>query len=257
MKIVLFQMHIAWENKKKNLEKLEEVLKTVSQKQVDLLLLPEMSFTGFSMNTDVTKEAGEESLKQVKDLACRYNVAVGFGWVKDCGHKSENHYTIVDKEGKCVADYAKLHPFSYSGEDQKFRGGENIVSFELNNVPCSVFICYDLRFPEIFQIASRKAHVIILPADWPAKRSGHWKALLQARAIENQVYILAVNCAGQIDSLYYSGDSCVVNPDGQVLERISDEEGLIFYDLTDDVEKYRKDFPVKKDRREELYAVLK
>ena len=256
MRIALYQMHIAWEDKQANLAKLEEQLKVASEKQADLLLLPEMSFTGFSMNTNVTKEAEEKTVERVSALARQYRVAIGFGWVKNCGQKSENHYTIIDKSGKCLSDYAKLHPFSYSGEDQKFRGGEKLASFVVDDVPCSSFICYDLRFPEIFQLASKTAHVIMVPANWPAKRSSHWKILLQARAIENQVYILAINCVGQIDALYYSGDSCIIDPDGQVREILSDEEGLIIYDLVDDVEQYRNGFPVKKDRREDLYATL-
>lgn len=256
MRIVLYQMHIAWEDRQANMAKLEEQLRVVSGKQADLLLLPEMSFTGFSMNTDLTKEEKEETTTRVRALAMQYKVAIGFGWVKDCGQKSENHYTIVDKNGVCLSDYAKLHPFSFSGEDLKFQGGDRLTSFVLDGVPCSGFICYDLRFPEIFQIASKTAHVIMVPANWPAKRSSHWKALLQARAIENQVYILAVNCFGQIQDLYYSGDSCIINPDGQILEMLSDEEGLIIYDLADDVEQYRSGFPVKKDRREKLYAAL-
>ena len=257
MRIALYQMHIAWEDKQSNMVKLEEALKEAAEKQVDLLLLPEMSFTGFSMDTDKTKEGSAETVERVSTLAGQYRVAIGFGWAKDCGQKSENHYTIVDKSGECLSDYAKLHPFSYSGEDQKFRGGDRLTTFLVDDVPCTSFICYDLRFPEIFQVASKTAHVIMVPANWPAKRSSHWKVLLQARAIENQVYILAVNCVGQIDSLYYTGDSCIINPDGQVLSMLSDEEGMLFYDLVDDVEQYRSSFPVKKDRREDLYAGLK
>lgn len=253
MRIALYQMHIEWEDKKKNLEKLEERLNEISEKQVDVLLLPEMSFTGFSMNTNITREEKEETIQRVRTLAIRYQITIGFGWAKSCGKKSENHYTIVDKSGVCLSDYAKIHPFSFSGENFKFQGGEQLTSFLLEGMPCSTFICYDLRFPEVFQIASKTAHMIVLPANWPAKRSGHWKTLLQARAIENQVYIAAVNCVGQIDKLYYSGDSCVINPDGQVMEMLSDEEGLIICDVEDDVAQYRKSFPVKRDRRETLY----
>ena len=256
MRVALYQMHIAWEDKQANIAKVEEKLEEISKQQIDVMLLPEMSFTGFSMNTDVTKEEKEDTVEQMKQLTIQYKITIGFGWVKDCGQKSENHYTIVDKSGIILSDYAKMHPFSYSGEDRKFQGGEKMASFELCDVPCSNFICYDLRFPDIFQIASKTADVVIIPANWPAKRSSHWKTLLQARAIENQVYVLAVNCVGQIDSLYYSGDSCVINPDGQVIEMLSDEEGLIVYDLVDDVVQYRSSFPVKKDRREDLYDRL-
>ena len=103
---------------------------------------------------------------------------------------------------------------------------------------------------------SKRAHVIVVAANWPAKRSAHWKALLQARAIENQVYILAVNCAGSIGGVWYTGDSCVINPDGIVRACLSGSEGMIYEELADDTASYRTAFPVKQDRREALYASL-
>lgn len=253
MKIALLQMNIAWEDKEKNYIYIEQYLKTVYEKGIELLLLPEMSFTGFSMNTNLTKEAGTETLDKMAEYARRYSIAIGFGWVKDCGNKSENHYTVVDKNGIVISDYAKIHPFSYSGEDQKFQGGERIGVFELCGIKCSTFICYDLRFPEIFQIASKEAHVIIVPANWPATRREHWKCLLRARAIENQVYMIAVNCVGKISGISYSGDSCVINPNGEIVVESFNQEGIVEYELVDDVKDFRNEFRVKDDRREELY----
>lgn len=253
MKTALYQMHIEWEDKETNLRKLESGLLQAASEGAELLLLPEMSFTGFSMNTEATGEKDQTTSQRVRELARRYGIAVGFGWVKDCGEKCENHYTVLDREGNVLSDYAKIHPFSYSGEDLKFRGGNEISRFSVQGIPCSNFICYDLRFPEIFQKASKDAHVIFVPADWPASRSAHWKTLLAARAIENQVYILGINCVGDIGGLYYSGDSCIVTPDGRVEQMLSDREGILFYDLYDDVCDYRKRFPVKQDRRESLY----
>lgn len=258
MKIALYQMQILWEDKKANLGKLEKQLKAASEQKVELILLPEMSYTGFSMNTEVTKEEGifGASVAETARLARKYRIAVGFGWVKACGEKCENHYTVVNKDGEVISDYAKLHPFSYSGEDEKFYGGERLTAFSLEGIPFSGFICYDLRFPEIFQRVSESAHVIMVPANWPARRSHHWKALLQARAIENQVYLLGINCVGMMDGLYYSGDSCVISPDGQILCELHDEEGILICDLSDDVMQYRSTFPVKQDRREVLYRQL-
>lgn len=256
MKIALFQMYIEWENKKQNYKHLESELEELQGKNLDLLLLPEMSFTGFSMDIDKTKEADNQTVNQMKEYATRYNVSIGFGWVKDYGEKAENHYTIVDKDGKIVSDYIKIHPFSYSGEDKKFQSGKQIVSCSFQEIEFSTFICYDLRFPDVFQIASKTADIIIVPANWPQSRSEHWKTLLKARAIENQVYILAINCYGIINNQYYSGDSCVINPNGQVLERLSDTEGIVFYELLNDVKKYRNDFPTKKDRAEDLYRII-
>lgn len=253
MKIALYQRNIVWENKEKNYINLSDRLKEIENKQIDLFLLPEMSFTGFSMNTQKTKESDLKTVHQMSDYAKKHHIAIGFGWVKDCGGKSENHYSIVDKSGNVISDYAKIHPFSFSGEDKKFKGGEDINVFELDGIKFSTFICYDLRFPEVFQIASKKSHVIIVPANWPEKRREHWKCLLRARAIENQVYIIAVNCVGEIGGVIYSGDSCVINPNGDVLMEFLEEENILIYQLRDDVDGYRKAFRVKDDRREDVY----
>lgn len=254
MKVALYQSNIVWENKEKNYIHLSDRLKEIENKMIDLILLPEMSFTGFSMSTEVTKESNMETISRMSDYAKKYHTAIGFGWVKDCGEKSENHYTIVDKEGKMISDYAKIHPFSFSGEDKKFQGGKSINVFELDGVKFSTFICYDLRFPEIFQIASKEAHVIIVPANWPKKRREHWKCLLQARAIENQVYIIAVNCVGEIGGVIYSGDSCVINPNGKILVEAFGHESILVWELIDDVDNFRNEIRIRNDRREALYC---
>lgn len=249
-------MNIVWENKEENYLRVEQKLELARERRVDFFLLPEMSFTGFSMNTDVTKENKQETIKRMICYAKQYNMAIAFGWVKDREEKSENHYTIVSKEGNIISDYVKIHPFSYSGEDKKFQGGDKIFVFELDNIKFSTFICYDLRFPEVFQLASKRADIIIVPANWPASRSEHWKCLLRARAIENQVYIFAINCVGEIGGVSYSGNSCIINPYGQVVVELADEENVLEYELINDVEEFRNDFPMKKDRREDLYYGL-
>lgn len=260
IKIALAQTAIVWEDKEQNYIVAGDRIKEAAARGADAVFFPEMSFTGFSMNTDATKEAmegsGAQTVRYIKDLASRYGTTIGFGWVRDCGAKCENHYTVVDGSGNIISDYAKLHPFSYSGEDLKFQGGSALSNFLLNGIACSTFICYDLRFPEIFQAASKKAHVIIVPANWPAKRSGHWQALLRARAIENQSYILGVNCTGDIGGVQYTGDSCVIDANGGIRAALHQEEGNIYFELEDDAGDLRREFPVKRDRREELYRRL-
>ncbi len=250
MKIILAQTHIEWENKEENIAYAKKIIKENTDS--DIILFPEMSFTGFSMNTVVTKESGS-TVELMKNVALKNNITIGFGWVKDCGDKCENHYTIVDKDGDVLSDYAKIHPFSYSGEDNYFCGGDSIVTFEMGGISFCTFICYDLRFPELFRVVADKVHAIIIPANWPAKRSEHWKTLLRARAIENQLYIFAINCVGDMGGQYYSGDSCIITPNGDIVELISDEEGIICYDFSDDVEVYRNSFPVLKDRNPKVY----
>jgi predicted amidohydrolase len=116
------------------------------------------------------------------------------------------------------------------------------------------FICYDLRFPEIFQIASKKSHLITVIANWPANRQKHWIDLIKARAIENQSYIAAVNRVGYGDNIYYSGDSIVVNPMGEIIIAGDDKERLLVAEINKNIVESTRDlFPVKNDRRENLY----
>ena len=264
MKIALGQLNISWENKDANLEKLKVCLEDLAKVKTDLLLLPEMSLTGFSMNTEKTKESGKETVCRMQKLAVQYHTAIGVGWVKDTGDFCENHYSIVSAEGELL-DYAKLHPFSYGEESLHFAGGSELPLCRYQGFRIGVQICYDLRFPEPFQILSRKTDLIVVPANWPAARREHWDTLLRARAIENQVYIAGVNCAGSMGGQYYSGDSVLYRPDGTkvpVEQKIifSDEqcpeEAIFLLDIDNNVTKYREAFPVKKDRREALYRKL-
>ena len=142
-------------------------------------------------------------------------------------------------------------------EDKYFVGGEDISSVKINNFFISTFICYDLRFPEIFQAASKNSNVIVVAANWPSARKNHWLTLLKARAIENQVYIVAVNCFGIQNDNTYSGDSCIISPHGDIILGLLEDETLKTIDIEDDVEEYRRKYPFKKDRREDIYFKLK
>ena len=304
MKVALCQLQIIFEKKEENTRRVLSFMEQARSAGADLVLFPEMSLTGFSMNIGLTGEKHQESVQRLCAAAKRIGIAVGFGWTAlvggagddvdhdapermksgpdgmpmpcrmQSGKKSapermcssldgvggrkhgENHYTIISAQGEILSDYVKMHPFSYSGEDQYFVKGNAVVHFEISGIPFSSFICYDLRFPEIFQAASKRAHAIIVAADWPGSRREHWQCLLRARAIENQCYILGVNSVGDQNGLHYTGDSCVILPDGTVAAHLVDEEGLVFYDLSDDVEEYRQSFPMKQDRRTDLYIEL-
>ena len=264
MKIALGQFHIYWEDKTENLKKLDACLRRLDGTGTELLLLPEMSLTGFSMNTEKTKEKEKETVRKIQKLAGEHGLAVGIGWVKDQGNTCENHYSIVTEEGELL-DYAKIHPFSFGEESHHFTGGRKLAFCRYKGFSISVQICYDLRFPEPFQILSKETDLIVVPANWPAARREHWDTLLRARAIENQVYIAGVNCAGDIGGQYYSGDSVVYRPDGSELkaeqlidteEKTCPEEKIFLMEIKPDVAKYRETFPAKKDRREQLYKKL-
>ena len=254
MRIGLYQSNIIWENKEKNIEKLKKLL-SVNKDEVDIVLLPEMSFTGFSMNTIITGEENDETKDIISKLCIENSIAIGFGWVKN-KNDSENHYTVIDKTGKTVLDYIKIHPFSFSGEKDFFVGGDRVSLCECFDFLVSTAICYDLRFPELFRIASKTAHIIIVPASWPKSRNDHWEVLLRARAIENQIYIIGINCVGKIGGIEYCGNSCIISPDGTVLVSSYGSESLIKYEIVDDVWDYRDRFPTYRDRKDTLYYYM-
>lgn len=261
MKIALAQLNIIYEDKEANIVKLKEMIKAAKTSYADMILFPEMTLTGFSMNISLTAEENDYSLNIIREIARSSNIIIAFGWTKKAGKKAENHYTVVGKNGELISDYIKIHPFSYSGEDKYFEAGSKLALFEIDNIRFSTFICYDLRFPEIFQAASSYSDVIIIAANWPGKRKDHWNTLLKARAIENQSYILAVNCEGMIGDLSYSGDSSVYSPDGSCLSRLEDIEDIAYIDISyenvkENVYEYRAGFPVKKDRKTDLYKSL-
>lgn len=253
MKIALCQTEIIWKEKDKNIVKASQLMADAKKQGAELLLFPEMSFTGFSMNIKVTGETQNETLEKIRALAMEQQIAIGFGWVKSCRDRGENHYTVVDEKGVLLADYVKIHPFSYSGEDQHFNPGDTLVSFTYGGMKLGIQICYDLRFPEPFLVLAETCDLIVVPANWPAKRCEHWNCLLKARAIENQVYIAGINCVGRQKDTVYAGDSAVFSPVGEQVSGILNEQGVICCDIEGDTALFREGFPTRQDRRWELY----
>lgn len=259
MRLALLEPEINWENKEKNISRLDRELDILQSRNIDIVFLPEMSFTGFSMNVAVTQDYGNETIDRMKEFSCRHGIRIAFGWVNGGRTGCRNHYSIVNND-KLEMDYEKIHPFSYGGESQIFSGGESLSVARIKDFVIGVQICYDLRFPETFQILSKRASMIVVPANWPGKRETHWDTLLRARSIENQVYLAGINCRGKIGGLEYMGHSALYSPDGSLMESeaIVLEEGthVYLYDIRNDVEEYRSSFPVKQDRREHLYREL-
>ncbi len=256
VKAAVCQQNIVFEDKYCNLRKIFYNIVLAKKKNADIIFFPEMSLTGFSMNIDLTSEKNCCNIDEIKKLAVENNIYVGFGWVKSAGVKAENHYSVISSTGETAFDYVKIHPFSYAREDLFFIGGNDIKFFNISGIDFSAFICYDLRFPEVFQAASKKASVIVVAANWPMVRREHWECLLKARAIENQCYIIGVNCFGKQGDIYYSGNSSVFNPDGQLICCLEEKENLIVFEIENNTEMYRKKFPVKDDRKIELYKSI-
>lgn len=259
MKVALGQIDMVWEDKEASLNKVENMVKEAATAGADIIIFPEMTLTGFSMNL---KKIGEnascpESVGQVKKIAMQNNIATGFGWsaMPEPGcQKGTNRFTVIGSDGNILAEYKKIQPFTYGGESDVYEGGNEIVTFQFSGHIISLFICYDLRFPELFQIASKNADVIFVIANWPASRSIHWTTLIRARAIETQSYVVGVNCYGSRDNMYYSGDSLAVDSIGNIIGQISGREGILLCDIDNRAWSLRDKFNVRKDRRTNFYV---
>ena len=187
MKIALGQMHIRWEDKAANLARVESWAELLKEKNIDLFVLPEMSLTGFSMHTELTKETDNITVAEAERLARKYQMAMGIGWVKDVGKFCENRYSIVIPEGE-ILEYTKLHPFSYSGEDRYFQGGTALPVCEYRGYHLGVQICYDLRFPEAFQALSRQADLILVLDDGELVGKGIHDNLIRTCDTYREIY---------------------------------------------------------------------
>jgi len=250
------QINIVWEDSKKNMQKVEDLVNKASKNKVELILFPEMTLTGFTMNIHNLLLPEGEIISWIKKVAINNNINIGIGFAIKVDEKGKNKYVIVSKEGKVLVMYTKIHPFSYSGEDDKYYSGDEICICKINEFQITPFICYDLRFPEIFQIASKQAQIITVAASWPKSREHHWIILLKARAIENQCYVIGINRVGLGDGLQYNGASIFISPSGKILNKINSEETMIIRNL--ELEKIREvkdEFDIKKDRRVELYKL--
>lgn len=264
MKLALAQIDITFEDKIKNKETAIEFIKQAADQNVDMILFPEMTLTGFSMNTSLIGEDNNETIEFFKKISSELNITIGFGYVQGTTNCKNNYSVVSPSEvpqgaptSVELVNYTKIHPFSFGSESKFYESGNEIKLFNAFGFTIAPFICYDLRFPEIFQLASKTATLITVASTWPMKRREHWITLLKARAIENQCYIAGINRAGEENGLIYSGDSMIIDPLGNIISSLYMEEGLVIADINqDDVLKIRDRFRLKDDRKDSLYYKL-
>jgi predicted amidohydrolase len=257
MRAHLVQLDIAWEQPELNFRRVEGLLAGPDIQPEDLILLPEMFATGFSLNTEVTADEGGQTLAFLGGLARRHGCFVQGGRTVAGldGGKARNLMSVVGPDGGLRCEYAKIHPFSFGREPERFAGGDRVETWswragESRAVVCPG-VCYDLRFPEMFRCgAVRGAEVFALGACWPAPRQSHWRALAIARAIENQALVLAVNRTGDDPHLHYTGGTLAVGPRGEVLGELGETEGVLSVGVDlEGVRCWRREFPALRDLR--------
>lgn len=258
MKIATISLNQVWENKEENKNRCLSFIIKAFEDKCDIIIFPEMTLTGFSMNPDKIKEKldNSDTIRWFVEMAVYYKINIVFGMVLGGREKAKNVAIVVSKEGEILCNYTKIHPFSYADENKYFEGGDRLGIFKIDGIKIGLTICYDLRFPELYQSLSKEAYVIINIANWPQRRSEHWNILSTARAIENQVFMVSVNRIGVDgnDTTYIKG-SKVINPSGVILDPAnSDGEEMDIYDFDPrTVEFIRESFPVKKDRKIDFY----
>ena len=263
MRAHLVQMDVSWEDPDGNRNRVGRLLGRADVDEGDLIVLPEMFDTGFSMNTERTADNGL-TLRFLLDLADDLGVTIQAGRTLhrcDCD-RAENVMSVVGPGTKLIAEYAKCYPFSIAGEDNHIRAGRDVVVYEWNDLRVAPAICYDLRFPELFRRGlAAGAEMFALGAGWPKTRQHHWRALLLARAIENQAYVLGVNRVGRdpehAGGLEYRGGSIAVGPTGEVLGELSAEEsqeGILSLVIDPEaVRGWRTKFPAWRDIRRQPF----
>ena len=253
MNIVCCQLDIVWENKPANHDKVKKLLDRAAPPQGSLVVLPEMFATGFSMNV---KAISDSTSRETQDFLAKtandYYVYILGGIVSTAAdQRGRNECVIFSPGGVEVARYCKMHPFTLGGEAKHYASGPCTQIFKWYEFTLAPFICYDLRFPEVFRTATQRgANLFTVIASWPKPRHDHWITLLKARAIENQAYVVGVNRCGRDPHHLYLGNSMIIDPRGQILADAGTEEGTISAELDlPALINYRREFPFLKDIR--------
>lgn len=259
MKIALVSLDQEWEDKEKNITQCIEYVKKASSENVDLIVFPEMTLSGFSMNIEFISEneGDSKSLKSFQKIAKEYKISIIFGLVIKDGKKAKNRVYFINHQGKVLDSYDKIHPFSFAGEDKYFNSGDELTIIKFLGLNIGLSICYDLRFPELYSALAKECDVVINIANWPARRVDHWTTLLKARAIENQIFVIGVNRIGTDgNNLKYVKSSWAFNANGDLLEPMPignmDIVNISMYEYKN----FIKSFSTTQDRKVDLYKGL-
>jgi predicted amidohydrolase len=233
MRIAAVQHDIVWEDREANFARLAPLIGGAAGLGAEFVLLTETFSTGFSMTPGIGEPEGGPSARFLAGQAAEHGVWVG-GTCPEIAADGElpyNSFVLAGPDGT-THRYRKLHPFTHAGEHERFRAGEKPTTVEIGGLRITPFICYDLRFANVFWDAAPATDVYLVPANWPSPRRHHWQTLLVARAIENQAYVVGCNRVGTAgDGTEHVGDSRIVSPMGELLATASGVETIVLADV--------------------------
>lgn len=262
MRFSLVSLDQVWLEKKANFDRCLLLISEAKSCGCELVIFPEMTLTGYSLNMADISESEDKSLtiSLFKEAASAVGITIIFG-VCLCNSvtgKPRNSFCLARPNRSFSITYSKIHPFSFAGEDRVLEAGNRLGIDQIGKLKIGATICYDLRFPELFSAMASQCDAIITIANWPEPRVNHWRNLLIARAIENQCFMFGVNRIGvDGNGLKYQKSSLVVTPDGEVLKPTIPGYELDVYDIEpSDAMNYRASFPTLRDKRYRLYSDL-
>lgn len=259
MRVGIIQMNIALGRKEENLAKAVDLVYKGTEEKADVILLPEMWNTSYDLKNihDLADDNGVPCGQRMAQLAKELQVNIIAGSIADKREgKVYNTSYVFDRKGENIARYSKVHLFGLMEEGDYLTAGNKRCLFEIDGVKCGLIICYDLRFPELSRaLALDGAQIIFAPAQWPHPRMHPWRILTQARAIENQLYLVAANRVGREGpKVEFFGHSMAVDPLGEVIYEGSGQEEIKIVELDlAKISKVRKKMTCFQDRVEAVY----
>jgi predicted amidohydrolase len=262
MKIAVAQIACSLGDPEANLFKIGEFSRRAKDTGAELIVFPEMTDTGYSMPV-IQKHASHWTkgfVPGLQEIARQLSITIVSGVSERDESSIYNSQVLVDAKGNIVAKYRKTHLYAVApvGEQTCFAPGDCVASFALGDLRFGFSICYDLRFPELYRklVTEQNVGALLISSAWPFPRVEHWRVLSQARAIENQSYVIASNRVGKDDDLWFCGNSAIIDPRGVVTAAASaDREELIHADLSRElVESVRQRVQSLGHRRQDLYA---
>lgn len=257
LRIAAVQHDIVWMDRDANFERLAPQVSAAAAGGAGLVLLTETFSVGFGFDDPALEPepTGGPSSQFLAGQAAEHGVWVGGSCPEihpDApadDRRPSNCFVLAGPDGT-QHRYRKIHPFTYSGEHEHVRAGTELVTVDVEGCRVSMFVCYDLRFADEFWQLALDTDVYLVPANWPAARREHWMALLRARAIENQAYVVGVNRVGSGGGIDYSGDSRIIDPLGELVVTGSAQETILVADVDPaHVASTRARFPFLPDRR--------
>ncbi|MDZ4829013.1 MAG: nitrilase-related carbon-nitrogen hydrolase [Phycisphaerae bacterium] len=261
MLLAAVQSDTTWHDPATSRAGIERLLDDAALPAGSLALLPELCDVGFTIDLDRVLPSTAPGWAAAQAKRRDMHLAVGYPRRADAPGEDgmgRNECAIARPDGSLAPAYAKVHPFGVGRETEAYSGGERIVLVTVGPFTACPLICYDLRFPELWRLATLAgADLFLIGASWPAERQHHWRSLLIARAIENQAFVVACNRVGSDPTLHYAGGSLIIGPSGDVLAEGGDSATVIAAECdAQSLAVWRRKFPALRDVRASLLGTI-